>query len=148
MMQLIDTIKKIINETIENKGLTDLVIGTVTKVNPLEITIDVNMLPIPQEVIYLTESVIEKKIRVDGHIHTIASLAHNHTSGDGSTGNALTGSYNTETAKETMVILENGQVLPVQDGYIIINKALAVNDKVLMLRVLNGQGFIVISRVF
>ena len=35
-----------------------------------------------------------------------------------------------------------------KDGYIILNRALEVGDKVLMLRVMRGQQFIILSRVF
>ena len=35
-----------------------------------------------------------------------------------------------------------------EDGYIILNRALAVGDEVILLRVQNGQKFIVLSRVF
>lgn len=33
-------------------------------------------------------------------------------------------------------------------GYIILNRGLEVGDKVLMLRVMRGQQFIILSRVF
>ena len=37
---------------------------------------------------------------------------------------------------------------PVEGGYIILNRGLEAGDKVLMLRVQNGQKFLVLSRVF
>ena len=44
--------------------------------------------------------------------------------------------------------IENGQPLPVEDGYIILNRALAAGDKVLLLRVETGARYIVLSRMF
>ena len=38
--------------------------------------------------------------------------------------------------------------LPVEGGYIIFNEALAAGQKVLLMRVQNGQKFVIISRVF
>lgn len=75
------------------------------------------------------------------------------------TGNALGGSYDTSqemqgasflssTELENIFAMENGKELPVKDGYIILNRGLEVGDTVLMLRVLRGQKFIVLSRIF
>jgi hypothetical protein len=36
----------------------------------------------------------------------------------------------------------------VKGGYIILNRALETGDKVLLLRVMRGQQFIILSRVF
>ena len=47
-----------------------------------------------------------------------------------------------------MVCYEHGNPLPIRDGYIVLNRALEVGDNVIMLRVQNGQRFIVLSRVF
>ena len=47
-----------------------------------------------------------------------------------------------------IICQEFGQALPVENGYIILNRALAVGDEVILLRVQNGQRFIVLSRVF
>lgn len=96
--------------------LTDLETGTVTAVSPLEITPDSSMAPLRREVLYLTESVVEKKLPA--------------------------------TALSDVAVVENGSPLPVEDGYIILNRGLAVGDKVLLLRVQHGQRFVVLSRVF
>lgn len=52
------------------------------------------------------------------------------------------------TELENIFAMENGKELPVKDGYIILNRGLEVGDTVLMLRVLRGQKFIVLSRIF
>ena len=43
---------------------------------------------------------------------------------------------------------EHGKELPIEDGFIILNRKLEVGDKVLLLRVEAGKRFIVLSRVF
>jgi hypothetical protein len=149
-MELIGTIQKIISNALDNAGLTDIVIGTVTQINPLEITLMSTMLPLPQEVLILTESVIEKKLTITDHIHDVN---HNHAVYDTYTGGGSSGFSNICSEELTEIYCyENGKQLPRQDpggnAYIIINRALAVGDKVIMLRVLNGQNFIVLSRVF
>lgn len=156
MAELIDTMQQIVNNVLKSKGMTDLVIGTVTKDSPLEITIEGTLLPIMSAALLLTESVVQKTITVNGHIHQITSLTHNHSytdSDDGSistknTGDALTASYPTEIAFESLLVTEHGVALPVSGNVVTINRGLAINDKVLMLRVLDGQKFIVLSRLF
>ena len=110
---------------------------------------------------------VEKKIPVLTHLHTTSGFAHNHdittlrpthTSGGDTTGEGLSGTYPTEEALSkdafesdqqltSIVCYENGAALPVQNGFIILNRALAVGDKVLLLRVQSGQKFIILSRV-
>ena len=35
-----------------------------------------------------------------------------------------------------------------EDGYIVLNRGLAAGDKVLLLRVMRGQQFVILSRIF
>ena len=51
------------------------------------------------------------------------------------------------TALSGVSCLENGQPVAQQDGYLVLNRALETGDKVLLLRVLHGQKFIVLSRI-
>lgn len=148
---------------------TDLVVGTVTSAEPLEISINSAMEPLRREVLLLTESVVEKKIPVLEHGHTVGGLSHSHTvtglghahgydsstkvtdsalSGSYPTDSQLAGSYPSGEALADIAVLEHGQALPVENGYILLNRGLAAGDKVLLLRVLRGQKFIVLSRVF
>lgn len=145
-MELIDSLMQVTEKVIKSKGMTDLVIGTVTKTNPLEVTLVSTMLPLPSAVLELTESVVEKKITVPDHRHDVL---HSHTIADTYTGGGTCGTSNVcSTELNNVYCYENGAQLPRENGFIIINKALAINDKVLMLRVLNGQKFIILSRVF
>lgn len=111
------------------------------------------------------------------HTHATTGLGHSHTLENGATGSALGGSYTSGSALPgnyssdqqltgtysttsalgdvesagalgNVVCYENGQPLPVKDGYIILNRGLEVGDKVLLLMVSRGQKFIVLSRLF
>lgn len=131
-MNLAETIYLMNQRSQKASQLTDLKIGTVTAVDPLEVTINTAMAPLKAGVLILTAAVVEKKIPI---------LEHNHTNPEGgNTGDAL--------LQSQIVCQENGQPLPVENGYIILNRALEVGDKVILLRVQNGQRFIILSRVF
>lgn len=146
MAELIDVLQKITGNVMNNAGLTDLVIGTVTKTSPLEVTLVSTMLPLPAEVLILTESVVEKKIPIVNHKHDVT---HNHIIHDTySNGGTSEDSNICGNSLSNIICYENGKALPVQNGFIILNRALAVGDKVIMLRVLNGQNFIILSRAF
>ena len=138
---------------------TDYLTGTVTSEDPLKITIDTTMQELQAQSLLLTEPVVEKKIPVLTHKHYISTLSHMHTCPTGTTSQALTGQYlgedslvsegaNTTLQGENIVCYEHGEALPVEDGYIILNRKLEQDDKVLMLRVSSGQLFIVLSRIF
>ncbi len=171
-MELLDALQMVAQKGMKAAQLCDLVIGTVVADSPLEITIDGMMAPLKAPILYLTESVVEKKIPILEHSHTLGNLGHSHSvsglshihdynseSGTGQTESALGGSFGTSTALndgsantgsalDNIICYEHGKALPVENGYIILNRALAVGDKVLMLRVQNGQKFVILSRVF
>lgn len=152
-MDLIDVLQQINQNSIDAYGLSDLAIGTVTKVDPLEITVRESMAPLPQEVLHLTAAVIEKKIPVLTHAHTTTGFRHDHdvsiSGKDYTTSDALIpDTYISDQQLESIVCYEDGKPLPVEDGYLILNRGLATGDKVLMLRVMRGQQFIILSRIF
>lgn len=159
-MTLLDALQMVSDQNRKAAQPSDLETGTVTAVDPLEITRDIHQQALRQEVLYLTESVIEKKIPLLQHNHWIDTLGHNHTCPDGATSEALTGKYLTQPwslvsegfdgaeQAQDIVCWEHGEKLPIEDGFIILNRKLEVGDKVLLWRVLNGQKFVVISRVF
>lgn len=128
-MELIDALHQISQQSQKAMQPTELVIGTVTSISPLEITSNTAMAPLREAVLHLTANVVEKKIPI---------LQHTHTTPEGTTGSAL----------DSIACIENGQALPVENGYIILNRALEVGDKVLMMKVQHGQKFVVLSRVF
>ena len=137
-MELKDVLQQMMQESQRAGQPTDLRIGTVTRADPLEITINTQMAPLRAPVLLLTEAVVEKKIPVVQHAHTV-TVQDTYTGG---------GSAACSTELENIVCYENGEPLPVEDGYIILNRALAAGDEVILLRVQNGQRFIVLSRVF
>lgn len=167
-MDLIDTLHGIVEQSMGAYGLSDLAIGTVTKADPLEVTIREAMAPLPQEVLHLTAAVVEKKIpilthehitRGFRHRHTVSGLDHSHSGSEGGTDPALEGEYPTSDSLlpdayasdqrlQHIVCYEDGKPLPVEGGFIILNRALAVGDKVLLLRCMRGQQFIILSRIF
>ena len=110
---------------------TDLRVGTVTGIDPLEVTINSQSAPLKPPVLILTEPVVEKKIPVLEHLHSTPA---------GPTDNRL--------LESQIICQEHGKALPVEDGYIILNRKLEVGDKVLLLRVENGQRYVILSRVF
>ncbi len=135
---------------------TGLQIGTVESVSPLQITIENSMQVLRPEVLYLTSAVIERKIPVLTHRHLLPDLEHDH---GGEVGKDLGGEKYTEYSLQSegssgavqaqdIVARERGELLPIENGYIILNRALKIGDKVLLLRVENGQKFIILSRVF
>ena len=137
-MELKDILQQMMQENIRAGQPTDIRIGTVTKAAPLETTINTQMAPLRASVLYLTEAVVEKKIPIVEHRHTI-SVQDTYTGG---------GTAVCSVELSDIVCQEFGKQLPVEDGYIILNRALAVGDEVILLRVQNGQKFIVLSRVF
>lgn len=158
-MNLAETLYKMMQDSMKAGQLTDFVSGTVTSENPLEITCDATMQVLKAPVLILTEPVIEKKIPVLTHKHYISTLTHTHTCPTGATSPGLTGQYlgedslvsegaSTTLQQEDIVCYENGKALPIEDGYIILNRKLEEGDRVVMLRVNAGQRFIVLSRVF
>lgn len=158
-MNLAETLYKMMQDSMKAGQLTDFVSGTVTSENPLEITCDATMQVLKASVLILTEPVMEKKIPVLTHKHYISTLTHTHTCPTGATSPGLTGQYlgedslvsegaSTTLQQEDIVCYENGRPLPIEDGYIILNRKLEQDDKVVMLRVNAGQRFIVLSRVF
>lgn len=187
MADLVDILHGIAEDSMNAYGLSDLTVGTVTKTGPLEVTTRETMAPLPQEVLWLTAAVVEKKIPVlehehitagFRHNHTISGLVHNHgvpglghshTTDEGTTGDALNGSYQTDDSLggshptedgllpdaytsdrrlEDVVCYEDGNPLPVENGYIILNRGLAMGDKVLLMRVMRGQQFVILSRIY
>ena len=78
-MNLTETLYLMVQKSMKAAQLTDLRVGTVTAVGPLEITTDPAMPPIKAGVLYLTEAVIEKKIPVLSHAHDVNGLSHTHS---------------------------------------------------------------------
>ena len=159
-MDIVDALLQLNRATGDIDQPTDLQIGTVVKAPPddasLEISISTAMAPLKQNILYLAEPVIEKKIPLLKHRH---AMPHIHVGVHGNTGapsepytgySLLSEGADSSVQSEDIKGWENGKVLPLsKDGkYIILNPALKKGDKVLLLRVQSGQKFIVLSRVY
>lgn len=117
-MDLLGVLNQVVQNNTEGQKLTDLAIGTVTSANPLQIQIDPQMPPLPAEVLLLADSVVER------------------------TEDVIIEPW-LKTALE-------GADIPVTDeviGTVTVQHGLEEGEKVLMLRVLKGQQYIVLSRV-
>lgn len=143
-MTLLEVLVDVVNSVNGASQLTDMVIGTVTSVSPLEITIDVSQAAIKSEIIYLTDAVIEKKLSTLSHTHTVSGS----TGAGGSPSHSHGVSLTTSDALGNTVCTENGVALPYDASGITLNRGLAVGDKVLMLSVQHGQKYVVLSRLF
>ena len=149
-MEIADILHAMIEDSMRSYGLSDLAVGTVVSAKPLKVNVREDMDVLPEEVLWLTEPVIEKKIPVLEHFHSHAlpDLGHSHSGEEVDTGSALEGALETEDGLEQdvfdsdkrllekeIICYEDGKKLPVKDGFIILNRALEEGDKVLRLRV-------------
>ena len=186
-MEIADILHAMMEDSLRSYGLADLAVGTVVSAKPLKVKVREDMDALPEETLWLTAAVVEKKIPVLthrhitsgfrhshglpdlSHRHRLPTLSHSHSAAGEETGPALSGALETESAQDrpfqsetaleqddflseealgSIICYENGQPLPVKDGYIILNRGLEAGDKVLMLRVMRGQQFIILSRIF
>lgn len=122
--------KTMIQNVVGNMDLPNVIIGTVETAGPLSIRVSPQIL-LPADVLILTETVCMKKV----------DLTHAHPEPDGSTDVALNDGRTVNTAA---TVNPNNEPQP---PYTIINRELMVGDRVVMLRVLGGQQYIVLSKV-
>lgn len=118
-MELKDVLYQMMDQSRQASQPAELKIGTVTAAAPLAVSINPAMAPIQNSLLYLTSAVVERKLSP-----LVAGL------------------------DDVVCCTENGTALPADSTGITINRALQVGDRVLLLRVQNGQKYIVLSRVF
>lgn len=75
---MLDAIKRAATEAVNAAGPVVVQIGSVTKINPLEVLVD-NRLTLTEDFLIVPESLAELKL----------DLRHTHTSGSGAVGEAL-----------------------------------------------------------
>lgn len=178
MANLLNTIQQIAVQAVQANNPISFLYGTVKKVNPLAIEVGDNGLVIPEKALILCEPVIEKKLTIKKHNHTIGSalVGHTHpipslqvtgavpigtapvTAGPGST--SASTDLNAKTTVDDTVLDAYCQEFKMDDEHklpavpdddkivVTINKALEVGEKVVMLKVCSGQEFIVLSRMY
>lgn len=165
-MNLVQIIQQIALKAVLAAQPVEFVCGTVIREKPLKIMLSGEMgLELDQEFLVLTESVIEKKITIDKHTHSIGSTVAGHThtvAGTCATGGAVEGTAAKSTSLTSMTEIddtvlsgkctEHGNDLTVESDsdklVITINEPLKENDKVLMFAVNSGQTYVILSRVF
>lgn len=127
-MELLDVVNQIVFNALQAYQPTDLVIGTVQSVSPLAVKLETNQAVIRQEVLFRTDAVVERKIKIEKHAHS-------------------TSEGTTSLAKSEVTSFIDGKAQAEVGGYIILNKGLAAGDKVLLLSVQQGQKYIILSRI-
>ena len=98
-MELLDILQQIGQQTAQALAPAELVIGTVTTAEPLEISIDPAMDTLRAPVLYRTAAVVEKKIPILRHNHTVTGLGHSHSAPEGTLTRGH--SHTQEVSKET-----------------------------------------------
>lgn len=114
-MDLIDILQKINQDGLNAASLTDLAIGTVNSASPLQITLQTNMQPLREEVLYLTEAVLEKKLVFSG----TSSIPQFYINGEN-----VPSSGNTVYLNQSLAVGDKVLMLRVQKGqkFIVISK--------------------------
>ena len=168
MSTLLETIQQIALKAVRASNPMSFLYGKVTAVNPLKILCGDNGLEISEDFLILCEPVIEKKLTIKKHNHTIGSalVGHTHkvsgTAGDYpfSTTSETGSGLNAKTTVDNTVLdaycqefkMDDEHKLPTEldDDKIVvtINKALEVGEKVVILKVCSGQEFLVLSRMY
>ena len=151
------TIQRIAVNAVNATNPVTFYIGTVTSVSPLKVRIHNTTLEVDQDCLLLSSSVVEKKITIKSHDHPIGSALANHIHPDSAPAGQTSASTTLTGAKVDAITLEgscveHGETLNVEqkDGNLVItyNRALKKDDKLLMMKVSNGQQFVILSRVF
>lgn len=119
MPDLAEVINQMIQNNREASKPTDLVIGTVETDSPLSVRISMDMAPLPEQVLLLCDSVKARSEDVKASAAFAAKL----------------------TAANISV--SEGEVI----GSVDVQADLEVGDKVVMLRCLKGQEYIILSKV-
>lgn len=119
MPALAEVINKMIQDNRDASKPTELVIGTVETASPLSVRVSIDMAALPAQVLLLCDSVQSRSEDV------LASATF---------ASALTSAG---------ISINEGDVI----GTVEVQKALQVGDKVIMLRCLQGQEYIILSKV-
>lgn len=123
-MQLSDVLFQMMTQNNAAGQPTDMCIGTVTKAKPLEISVNPAMDALKEEVLYLTDAVRDYNVDI-----TVDWFTENESGGGGYA----------EFAVHKHAVKGRKEIH--------VHNDLQVGEKVLLLRVLHGQRFIVLSRL-
>ena len=160
MADLIETVKKIVQGVLNESSPCNVLFGTVTSANPLEITVE-QKLKLTKEFLILTKNVVNytTTATIEWNTNKInQNVNHNHSiSGNINVESSI--SPNDNSAKITNKVtsaLETEQYTKdlghmhsiVGTKSITINNALKQNDKVILLQQAGGQKYIVLDKVY
>ncbi|MCL2547899.1 MAG: DUF2577 domain-containing protein [Symbiobacteriaceae bacterium] len=165
---MLESIQRVIQNTLTAWGLTELEIGTVVSIDPLSIQIAENDI-LPAAALLLSDAVLPKEIdlrhrhTLDPHGHDLmlatqmdAAETHQHgISGRtepegplGYEGSAATISEELGDRRFRECYRDGGDTwLPNEDGVILVQRALIAGDKVALLAVRRRQQYVVLFRL-
>lgn len=124
--QMANSIRRIVAKYLKSLALTDYCVGTVVAVQPLKIKVTDRIIADAEAgQIILTEAVLEKQLDLT-HLHLIQ--------GNSDTSNTHTHPINLESQNSLIT-------------KITITEGLKMGDKVHLLRVQNGQRYVVLSKI-
>ena len=122
MADLIETVKKIVQGVLNESSPCNVLFGTVTSANPLEITVE-QKLKLTKEFLILTKNVVNYNAKIT---------------------NKVTSALETEQYTKDLGHMHS----IVGTKSITINNALKQNDKVILLQQAGGQKYIVLDKVY
>lgn len=141
-MQLSDVLLQMMTQNNAAGQPVDMCIGTVIKAKPLEISINPAMEALKEEVLYLTDAVRDYSvdITIDWFTENDAFMngRHTHAISDTYTGGGSCDGGNLNTTHKHAI--KGKKTMHVHND-------LQIGEKVLLLRVLHGQRFIVLARL-
>lgn len=123
----------------DQQMLTDVTFGVVSKVNPLEITLD-SKVPLPEAFLTLTNAVKDHTVDITVSWATVEDdyLKPDHTHGNGNNGSPTTSTSDFNTTHKHDI---KGR------KRIIVHNGLTVGERVILLRKSGGQDYVVLDRV-
>lgn len=127
-MELANLVRKAGKQAVEQGAPVNVLIGTVTQINPLVISVD-QKFPISAEFLYLTDNVRDYKTKLSFDNPSVKHVVKDYTMQD-------------EEGTNYKITFQDKAINDVT-----IYNGLKVGERVLLLRVQGGQKFVVLNRV-
>ena len=153
MADLIETVKKIVQGVLNESSPCNVLFGTVTSANPLEITVEQKLKLTKDVVNYTTTATIEwntNKVNQNvNHNHSISGNINVDSSISPNDNNAKITNKVTSALETEQYTKDLGHMHSIAGTKsITINNALKQNDKVILLQQAGGQKYIVLDKVY
>lgn len=135
----VDLFRMSADQLMNSKQLTAVVFGNVTRVNPLEITLD-QKVKLSEAFLTLTNAVKDHAVDITVSWQTVSDnhLKPAHTHGNGNNGSPTSSTSDFETTHHHDI---KGR------KKIIVHNGLTLGERVILLRVTGGQNYVVLDRV-